>query len=76
MVATLSKTDHWPNMGMEIRSDRILDGLKREYFPKQYQSWFYPGARIVTVEDFKDGELREKPAKALLLNQRIDRPRI
>ena len=38
----------WPGMGLIIRYDEIIDELKREYLPKEYQNLNYPGARRPT----------------------------
>ena len=35
----------WPNMGLTIRPDEIIDELQREYFPKQYQWIKYERSR-------------------------------
>lgn len=41
----------WPEMGLIVRKHEIIDGLKREYFPKEYQSLRYEGARPGTDRD-------------------------
>jgi hypothetical protein len=35
----------WPPMGLVIRDDEIIDGLQREYFPREFQSIEYEGSR-------------------------------
>jgi len=44
MVTTRGHED-WPNMGISIRPDEIVDDLQRQYFPKKYQDLAYEGAR-------------------------------
>lgn len=43
--------EDWPNMGISIRADEIVDDLKREYFPKEYQDIAYEGAWRGSVLD-------------------------
>lgn len=50
MVTTRGHED-WPNMGISIRADEIVDDLRREYFPKEYQDLAYDGARRGSVLD-------------------------
>ena len=35
----------WPTMGLTIRAHEIIDDLKREYFPKEFQGIDYEGSR-------------------------------
>jgi len=35
----------WPEMGLYVRSNEIIDGLQRQYFPEEFQDIRYPGAR-------------------------------
>jgi hypothetical protein len=37
--------DDWPNMGLYIRGDEIVDTLQRQYFPKRYQNIENVGGR-------------------------------
>ncbi|MGE0750268.1 MAG: hypothetical protein AB7K64_06720 [Variibacter sp.] len=37
--------DAWPDMGLNIRADEIIDDLKREYLPAEFRSIYYPGSR-------------------------------
>jgi hypothetical protein len=37
--------DDWPNMGLYIRGDEIIDTLQRQYFPKKYQRIEYVGGK-------------------------------
>lgn len=41
----------WPNMGLYIRPHEIIDGLQRQYFPKEFQDIVYAGARRGTAYD-------------------------
>jgi hypothetical protein len=41
----------WPNMGLYIRPHEIIDGLQRQYFPKEFQNLKYEGARQGTAYD-------------------------
>jgi hypothetical protein len=43
--------DDWPNMGLYIRPHEIVDGLQRQYFPKEFQNLEYEGARRGTAYD-------------------------
>ena len=33
----------WPEMGVIVRSDEIVDGLQRQYLPQQFQKLIYEG---------------------------------
>jgi hypothetical protein len=35
----------WPPMGLHIRAHEIIDDLRREYFPKEFQGIAYEGSR-------------------------------
>ena len=35
----------WPKMGLTIRPHEIVDSLKREYLPKEFQGIEYEGSR-------------------------------
>jgi hypothetical protein len=50
-VAVRGHDDDWPNMGLYIRSHEIIDGLQRQYFPKEFQNLEYEGARKGTKYD-------------------------
>ena len=41
----------WPNMGLYVRPNEIIDGLQREYFPPEFQNLEYQGARRGTADD-------------------------
>jgi hypothetical protein len=41
----------WPNMGLYVRPNEIIDGLQRQYFPKEFQNLQYAGARPGTAYD-------------------------
>ncbi len=50
-VAVRGHYDDWPNMGLYIRQHEIIDGLQRQYFPKDFQNIEYAGARRGTAYD-------------------------
>lgn len=50
-VAIRSHADGWPEMGLYIRPHEIIDGLQRQYFPKEFQDIAYDGARRGTADD-------------------------
>lgn len=50
-VAVRGHYDDWPNMGLYIRPHEVIDGLRREYLPAEFQSLQYEGARRGTVSD-------------------------
>ncbi len=52
MVAVRGHYSDWPNMGLSIRKDEVLDGLQRQYFPKAYQGLAYEGGRVGSVIEF------------------------
>jgi hypothetical protein len=39
------KENEWPSMGLVVRHQEIVDGLKREYFPSEFQNIQYEGSR-------------------------------
>ena len=41
----------WPTMGLIIRSNEIIDGLQRQYFPAEFQNIQYEGSRRGTDRD-------------------------
>jgi hypothetical protein len=43
--------DDWPEMGLYIRPHEIIDGLQRQYFPKEFQGIEYEGAKRGTASD-------------------------
>jgi hypothetical protein len=43
-VAVWGHFKDWPNMGLYIRPHEIIDGLQRQYFPKEFQDLDYSGA--------------------------------
>jgi hypothetical protein len=51
LVVTTRGHEDWPNMGISIRADEIVDDLQRQYFPKEYQDLTYEGARRGKVVD-------------------------
>ena len=50
-VAVRGHYDDWPNMGLYVRPNEIVDGLQRQYFPKEFQDIEYEGARRGTADD-------------------------
>jgi hypothetical protein len=50
-VAVRGHYEDWPRMGLYIRPHEIVDGLQRQYFPKEYQNLEYEGAKPGTVND-------------------------
>jgi hypothetical protein len=48
MVTTRGHED-WPNMGISIRANEIVDDLQRQYFPKEFQDLAYQGSRRGSV---------------------------
>jgi hypothetical protein len=53
IVVAVVIRDHrdWPEMGLYVRPNEIIDGLRRQYFPKEFQNIRYPGARPGGVND-------------------------
>jgi hypothetical protein len=43
--------DSWPDMGLTIRAHEIVDGLQRQYFPTEFRSLAYQGAKHGTDRD-------------------------
>lgn len=50
-VAVPGHDDDWPDMGLYIRPHEVVDALQRQYFPKEFQSIEYEGARRGTAFD-------------------------
>lgn len=50
-VAPWEHLQDWPSMGLYVRPHEIIDGLQRQYFPKEFQSIEYEGARRGTAYD-------------------------
>jgi hypothetical protein len=50
-VVNRDNYDAWPEMGLYIRPHEIIDGLQRQYFPKEFRNLTYPGARPGTARD-------------------------
>jgi hypothetical protein len=44
-VGSPEKENAWSAMGLTIRDDEIVDGLQRQYFPKEFQTIAYEGSR-------------------------------
>jgi hypothetical protein len=51
LMVTLRGHEDWPNMGISIRANEIVDDLQRQYFPKEFQNLAYEGARRGSVLD-------------------------
>lgn len=51
LMVTLPGHENWPNMGISVRANEIVDDLQRQYFPKEYQDLAYEGARRGSVLD-------------------------
>ncbi|MBI3705421.1 MAG: hypothetical protein HY244_16610 [Rhizobiales bacterium] len=52
IVADVSSKQYaqlWPAMGLIIRSHEIIDGLQRQYFPKEFQGIEYDGSKHEAV---------------------------
>ena len=50
-VLSPAKDTVWPDMGLLIRKDIIIDGLQRQYFPPEYQAITYTGSRPGDLRD-------------------------
>lgn len=48
-VPAVGKT--WPDMGLTIRKNEIVDGLQRNHFPPEFQALHYEGSRPGTERD-------------------------
>jgi hypothetical protein len=44
-VAVDGHFDDWPNMGLYVRPNEIVDTLQRQYFPTEFQDISYRGSR-------------------------------
>ncbi|MEJ0078198.1 MAG: hypothetical protein WDO17_22710 [Alphaproteobacteria bacterium] len=44
-VAVRGHYGDWPDMGLYIRAQEIIDTLQRQYFPKEFQTIRYEGSR-------------------------------
>jgi hypothetical protein len=56
IVYAVALEDHlqdWPNMGLYIRGNEIVDTLQRQYFPKEFQNIEYPGSRCESESDVR-----------------------
>lgn len=54
IVVAVGHRDHyddWPEMGLYIRPHEIIDGLQRQYFPKEFQHFEYKTARPGAASD-------------------------
>ena len=44
-VSSEQYSQTWPTMGLTVRAHEIIDNLKRQYFPKEFQVIEYEGSR-------------------------------
>lgn len=51
MVGLWDHLKDWPNMGISVRADEIVDDLQRQYFPREFQDLQFKGARRGNVCD-------------------------
>jgi hypothetical protein len=51
VIAANPTSEDWPDTGMFVREHEIIDGLQRAYFPPEFQSLAFEGARPGTVND-------------------------
>lgn len=53
IVVAVAVREHydWPEMGLIIRGNEIIDGLQQRYFPKEFQNLNYKGSRPGTEND-------------------------
>lgn len=51
MVGLWDHLDDWPNMGISIRANEIVDDLQRQYFSPEYQNLAYEHSRRGNVLD-------------------------
>ena len=54
MVGLWDHLKDWPNMGISIRADEIVDDLQRQYFPKEFQDLTYDGGRRGSMLDLRE----------------------
>src|ERR1700733_3847190 len=45
MVGLWDHLKDWPNMGISVRANEIVDDLQRQYFPKEFRNLAYEGGR-------------------------------
>ena len=50
-VAVRGHYDDWPNMGLYIRPNEVIDGLQRQFLPKEFRDIEYKGARVGAAYD-------------------------
>jgi hypothetical protein len=51
LMVTSRGHEDWPNMGISIRDNEIVDDLQRQYFPPEYQNLAYEHCRRGNVLD-------------------------
>ncbi len=52
MVGLWDHLKDWPNMGISIRGNEVVEDLQRQYFPKEFQDLAFEGGRPGSVADF------------------------
>ena len=50
-LAPNERPDDFPEMGITIRKNEIVDGLRREYLPPEFRDLQYEDARVGTAKD-------------------------
>lgn len=51
MVGLWNHLKDWPNMGISVRANEVVDDLQRQYFPKEFQDLAFEGGRRGSVFD-------------------------
>jgi hypothetical protein len=51
MAVDVIGKEHWPRMGIAIRSHVIIDDLQRKYLPEEFRFLKIPGSRLGTGYD-------------------------
>jgi hypothetical protein len=44
-VSVSGRDESWPDMGLIVRSQEIIDGLQRDYLPQEFRDIQYDGSR-------------------------------
>lgn len=48
-VDAIGKEESWPGMGLIVARDKIVDELRREFLPPEFQSFHYQGSRPLKI---------------------------